>query len=85
MKIPPSRRRFFLGEILKLPKRKQEELAELLRDVSLSAIISAAKIVADRLKFLSFAIKSFSKGPVAERINCKRHIAWAGVELRTKD
>jgi hypothetical protein len=42
-----------LGEILKLPKRKQEELAELLRDISLSAIISAAKIVADRLKFLT--------------------------------
>ncbi len=32
---------------------QQEELAELLRDVSLSSIISAAKIVADRLKFLT--------------------------------
>jgi hypothetical protein len=40
-------------EVLKLPKRKQEELAELLRDVSLSAVISAAKIVADRLRFLT--------------------------------
>jgi hypothetical protein len=38
---------------LKLPQRKQEELASLLRDVSLTAIISAAKIVADRLKFLT--------------------------------
>ena len=38
---------------LHLPKRKQEELAELLRDVSLSAVISAAKVVTDRLKFLT--------------------------------
>lgn len=45
----PEELQLILGEVLKLPKRKQEELAELLRDVSLSAIISAAKIVADRL------------------------------------
>jgi tRNA(Glu) U13 pseudouridine synthase TruD len=32
---------------------KQEELAKLLREASLSSIISAAKVVADRLKFLS--------------------------------
>jgi hypothetical protein len=49
----PEELQLILGEVLKLPKRKQEELAELLRDVSLSAIISAAKIVADRLKFLT--------------------------------
>lgn len=49
----PEDLQLILGEVLKLPKRKQEELAELLRDVSLSAIISAAKIVADRLKFLT--------------------------------
>ena len=36
-----------------MPKRKQEELAGLLREASLSSIISAAKIVADRLKFLA--------------------------------
>ena len=49
----PEELQLILSEILKLPKRKQEELAELLRDVSLSAIISAAKTVADRLKFLT--------------------------------
>jgi len=49
----PEELQLILGEVLKLPKRKQEELAELLRDVSLSAIISAAKIVADRLRFLT--------------------------------
>lgn len=49
----PEELQLILGEVLKLPKRKQEELAELLRDVSLSSIISAAKIVADRLLFLT--------------------------------
>jgi hypothetical protein len=42
-----------LAEVLDLPKDKQDELAELLRQTSLSAIISAAKIVADRLEFLT--------------------------------
>ena len=49
----PEELQLILDEVLKLPKRKQAELAELLRDVSLSAIISAAKIVADRLRFLT--------------------------------
>jgi len=49
----PEELQLILGEVLRLPKRKQEELANLLRDVSLSSIINAAKIVSDRLKFLS--------------------------------
>lgn len=49
----PEDLQLIFEEVLKLPKRKQEELAGLLRDVSLSSIISAAKIVADRLKFLT--------------------------------
>ena len=49
----PEELQLILEEVLKLPRRKQEELAELLRDVSLSAIISAAKMVADRLRFLA--------------------------------
>ncbi|WP_293387591.1 ATP-binding protein [Nevskia sp.] len=49
----PEELQLILSEVLKLPKRKQEELADLLRDVSLSAIISSAKIVADRLRFLT--------------------------------
>ena len=48
----PEELQLILSEVLKLPKRKQEELADLLREVSLSAIIGAAKIVADRLRFL---------------------------------
>jgi len=42
-----------LTEVLNLSKGKQSELAELLKDASLSAIISSAKVVADRLKFIS--------------------------------
>jgi hypothetical protein len=49
----PEDLQLIFEQVLNLPKRKQEELAELLRDVSLSAIISAAKIVTDRLKFLT--------------------------------
>jgi hypothetical protein len=49
----PQELQLIFEEVLNLPKRKQEELAELLRDVSLSAVISAAKVVTDRLKFLT--------------------------------
>ena len=49
----PEELQVILNEVLGLPKRKQEELAGLLREASLSSIISAAKIVADRLKFLA--------------------------------
>ena len=49
----PADLQIILNEVLDLPKRKQEELANLLREASLSSIISAAKVVADRLKFLS--------------------------------
>ncbi len=48
----PSELQLILNEVLQLPKRKQQELAELLQETSLSAIITAAKTVADRLKFL---------------------------------
>lgn len=49
----PEDLQLIMNEVLGLPKRKQEELAGLLREASLSSIISAAKIVADRLKFLT--------------------------------
>lgn len=41
-----------LAEVLELPLEKQEQLAALLKRTSLSAIISAAKLVADRLDFV---------------------------------
>lgn len=48
---PTELQRIF-DEVLRLPKRKQKELATLLDETDLSAIISAATMVADRLKFL---------------------------------
>lgn len=49
----PEDLQLILTEVLNLPKRKRDELSELLRDVSLSSIISSAKIVADRLRFIT--------------------------------
>jgi hypothetical protein len=49
----PSALQRILGDVLELPKEKQEELAELLQRTSLEAIINASKIVADRLNFLT--------------------------------
>ncbi len=42
-----------LTEVLNLSEGKQSELAELLDEVSLSAIISTARVISDRLKFIS--------------------------------
>ncbi|XUW93762.1 ATP-binding protein (plasmid) [Burkholderia sp. M6-3] len=49
----PEDLQVIMEEVLLLPKRKREELAQLLRETSLSSIISAAKVVADRIKFLN--------------------------------
>jgi hypothetical protein len=49
----PESLRTILGEVLGLPKEQQDDLADLLRETSLSAIINAAKVVGDRIKFLA--------------------------------
>ncbi|MGC7404465.1 ATP-binding protein [Pandoraea pneumonica] len=49
----PDELQVILDEVLRLPKRQRDELAQLLRDTSLSSVIGAAKIVSDRLKFLT--------------------------------
>lgn len=49
----PEDLQVIMDEVLLLPKKQREELAQLLRETSLSSIISAAKVVADRLKFLN--------------------------------
>lgn len=49
----PEDLQLILQEVLDLPKRKQAEFADLLREASLSGIIGAAKLVADRLKFIT--------------------------------
>jgi hypothetical protein len=48
----PTELQRILDEVLRLSKRKQKELAVLLDETDLSAIISAATMIADRLKFL---------------------------------
>ena len=48
----PSDLQRILDEVLRLSKRKQKELATLLDETDLASIISAATMVADRLKFL---------------------------------
>lgn len=49
----PEEVQLILTEVLELPKQKQEDLAKLLRKTSLAAVISSARMVADRLDFLS--------------------------------
>ncbi len=49
----PEDLQLILSEVLQLPKDQQEQLADLLKDASLSGIISAASLVADRLKFVA--------------------------------
>ncbi len=51
-KSPDDLRRI-LSQVLDLPQGQRKELAELLDYVSLSGVISAAKLVADRLQFLA--------------------------------
>jgi len=48
----PTALQKILQDVLNLPFEKQEELAELLTKTSLTAIINASKIVANRLDFL---------------------------------
>ncbi len=49
----PDDVQLILSEVLNLPKKEQKELASLLKDTSLSAIISASKLITDRLKFIT--------------------------------
>jgi Histidine kinase-, DNA gyrase B-, and HSP90-like ATPase/Type I restriction enzyme R protein N terminus (HSDR_N) len=49
----PEELQTILKEVLDLPAKQQKELAALLQETTLSAIITAAKTVADRLKFIA--------------------------------
>ncbi|WP_168342922.1 ATP-binding protein [Rhizobium laguerreae] len=68
-----------LEKVVDLPKDKQEELAELLRKTSLTAVINAAKAVTDRLEFLrALQILVFdpsSKRQLLERSQLHRIVA----------
>ena len=48
----PDELQLIMREVLKLPERKLQELAKLLEDADLANVISASKMVADRLKIL---------------------------------
>jgi hypothetical protein len=48
----PSTLQTILGEVLGLSREKQDELADLLKQTTLSAIINASKLVTDRLNFV---------------------------------
>lgn len=67
----PDDLQMILKEVLELPERKQKELAALLHETTLSAIITAAKTVADRLKFVagleSIVFDPETKGRLKER------------------
>lgn len=68
-----------LESVVDLPKNKQEELAELLRKTSLTAVINAAKSVTNRLEFLRalqiLVFEPNSKRQLLERSQLHRIIA----------
>jgi hypothetical protein len=49
----PAELQLILRHVLELPERKLQELAKLLEEADLANIISASKMVADRLKFIN--------------------------------
>lgn len=75
----PEDLQLILTEVLNLPARQRAEMASLLGDVSLSAMIGAAKIVTDRLKFLAgleaILFDKASKKELKERSQLHRIIA----------
>ncbi|WDH54166.1 ATP-binding protein [Pseudomonas chlororaphis] len=49
----PKELQTIMNEVLNLSTDKQKELADLLEETSISAIITASKLISDRLKFIS--------------------------------
>lgn len=75
----PSALQTILVEVLGLPKEKQVELADLLKQTTLSAVINASKVVADRLNFLlgleELLFDSENKKRLLERTQLHRILA----------
>jgi hypothetical protein len=75
----PNELQLIINEVLQLPQRKQQELAELLQETTLSAIITAAKTVADRLKFIagleSILFEPEKRGRLKERAQLHKIVA----------
>ena len=49
----PESLQFIIEEVLNLSKSEQDDLARLLKDVKLAAVITASKIVTDRISFIN--------------------------------
>ena len=75
----PSDLARIVNEVLDLPTEKRQELAELLDRTTLSAIISASRLVADRLEFIrgldTLVFDSEFKDRVRERAQLHRIVA----------
>ncbi len=75
----PEELQVILTEVLDLPEKKQKEFAKLLQETSLTAIISASKVVADRLKFIEgldvLLFKEGEKENLKERTQLHRLLA----------
>jgi Histidine kinase-, DNA gyrase B-, and HSP90-like ATPase len=75
----PGALRRILAEVLDLPKQRLEELNELLEKTTLTAIITAARIVTDRLDFLRglelLVFDPVSKEQLLERTQLHRILA----------
>ena len=78
MTSPNAVKRIF-NEVLELPLEKQEEFAQLIENVSLEAVISASKIVTDRLDFLRgleiLVFEEESRDQIKERSQLHRIVA----------
>lgn len=75
----PEELQLILTEVLELPEKKQKEFAKLLQETSLTAIISASRLVADRLKFIEgldvLLFKEDEKENLKERTQLHRLLA----------
>jgi hypothetical protein len=75
----PDDLQHILTEVLDLPPRTQTELAKLLEDASLANVISASRLVADRLKFVhgleAVLFDTESKSLLKERSQLHRMIS----------
>jgi hypothetical protein len=70
----PDALKKILGEILDLPKDKQNELAELLDHTSLSSIIEASKTVANRLDLIAGIQELVFNPDLKKRVKERRHL-----------
>jgi len=79
LETSPTAVRRILSEVLDLPEDKQEEFAQLLERISLEGVVTAAKIVAERLEFLRgleiLVFNPTSKQELLERRQLHRIVA----------